>query len=98
MWPQQNLCEYPIVKMNMEQRPAANQSFLETIHSQVKQKTKSNYLNITTLMNTFLLFGMGINIMFDKPQNCCIFERSSYISIFNLCLMHTFPTQICREK
>ena len=42
MWPQQNLCEYPIVKMNMEQRPAANQSFLETIHSQVKQKTKSN--------------------------------------------------------
>ena len=56
MWPQQNLCEYPIVKMNMEQRPAANQSFLETIHSQVKQKTKSNYLNVTILMNTFLLF------------------------------------------
>ena len=40
MWLQQNLCEYQIVKMKMEQRHAANQSFLKTIQFQVNQKQK----------------------------------------------------------
>ena len=40
MWLQQNLCEYQIVKMKMEQRHAANQSFLKTIQFQVNLKQK----------------------------------------------------------
>ena len=69
MWLQQNLCEYQIVKMKMEQRHAANQSFLKTIQFQVNQKQKVKQCNffktffIAVVDSTTVMLIVGICLL-----------------------------------